>query len=56
MNEYENLMDTDPQFTNKKDLITNWIENGHTKPVPDVINDINEFIPESMTEEMYTQY
>jgi len=45
-------METDSYFINKKDLITNWIENNENFNVPDIKNDIELFIPENFTQEI----
>lgn len=49
-------MDSDEYFKKKKEKITSWIDTCNANPIPDISDDIEEFIPGSLTEELYTQY
>lgn len=56
LDEYHNLLNTDQYFMDKVQMITNWIDNSHVNPVPDVKDQISEFIFDSMTEDLYLQH
>lgn len=52
LDEYHQLLNTDQYFMDKVQMITNWIDNSNLNPVPDVKDQISEFIFDSMTEDL----